>query len=598
MEQQSLFDLYTPKNTDWRPDTPPSLDGISEIFMDFETNGLDWWDEDLPIGVALQVPDGRSWYLPWGHRGGGNLDEAVMKRWFEREVRGKRINNANTRFDGHMSREWGINLEEQGNTLSDVMHWAALLDDHRREFNLNKLGMDYLGYGKKELDTSNMEQYHAGDVQEYARWDVKLVADLKQKMWPLLDEQNLQEVRALEDRCIWPVMEMEKNLCYLDLHLLQEWIHDSEQERLRCLWRIHKETGMKVNPKSGDDIEHLFYKLGLGFRDLTPTGKPSFSDSFLKSIDHPAIKLLRRAKLLSDLRSKYLVAYSKWMTPDGRLRYSLNQLRSDDGGTISGRFSSSKKNIQQVFNAKRQAKKYGDDSYTIRKLFIPGKGKWLSADAMQIEYRILAHYADSPSILEEYRKNPRVSFHNIIHEIVSEFVDIPYNNLKDLNFAKIYGAGIGKCAVMMGVPERIVDHTDPEYGKDAATFVGIYDEKFPDAKRLLRGASRVAESRGYVFTILGRRARFKGKRMLHSALNRIIQGGAGDIMKTKLCELHEARKETGFVMRSTVHDEVNGDSPDEKCTQMVEEILNRQSFDLKVPILWEVKTGKNWAEAG
>ena len=118
-------------NINWRPEAPPQLDGVDEIELDFETDGLKWWDGAKPIGVALRRPDGFRKYYPWGHLGGGNLPEETMKRWFQREVRGKRITNSGIRFDQHMALNWDVNFEDQGNILSDVQHYAALLDDHR-----------------------------------------------------------------------------------------------------------------------------------------------------------------------------------------------------------------------------------------------------------------------------------------------------------------------------------------------------------------------------------------------------------------------------------------------------------------------------------
>jgi DNA polymerase I-like protein with 3'-5' exonuclease and polymerase domains len=106
-----------------------------------------------------------------------------------------------------------------------------------------------------------------------------------------------------------------------------------------------------------------------------------------------------------------------------------------------------------------------------------------------------------------------------------------------------------------------------------------------------------AEHRGYVKTILGRRSRFPDKKRIHKALNCIVQGSStGDYMKMKLVELHRERKRTGFVMRAPVHDEVIGDVPDQESAKMVTEILDRQSLDLRVPILWETVTGSHWGE--
>ena len=80
-------------------------------------------------------------------------------------------------------------------------------------------------------------------------------------------------------------------------------------------------------------------------------------------------------------------------------------------------------------------------------------------------------------------------------------------------------------------------------------------------------------------------------------MNAIIQGTAADIMKQKLIELFKARKRLGVTLRMTVHDEVCGDCPDDDQAEVeIRELLNVQSFDFKVPILWDINTGANWAE--
>jgi DNA polymerase I-like protein with 3'-5' exonuclease and polymerase domains len=123
----------------------------------------------------------------------------------------------------------------------------------------------------------------------------------------------------------------------------------------------------------------------------------------------------------------------------------------------------------------------------------------------------------------------------------------------------------------------------------------IYNREIPEVQPLMDLASEIAGNRGHIRTLLGRRARFPEKKKIHKALNRRIQGSAADINKIKLVEIHEARKETGFLLRFTVHDEMDGDTPDRRCTIMVREILNRQSIKTPVPILWDVETGPNWA---
>ena len=166
---------------------------------------------------------------PSAHKGGGNLDEDVVKRWAERELRNKHITNANSRFDNHFIYQWGVDLEEQGCLWADVQHYAALLDEYRRDFHLDTLGKDFIGEGKygDNLDKTRMADYHAGQVANYACQDVALVAQLQDVMLPLLAEQNLEKVRQLECEVIYPVCEMERNAAYIDRGALQEAVVQS-----------------------------------------------------------------------------------------------------------------------------------------------------------------------------------------------------------------------------------------------------------------------------------------------------------------------------------------------------------------------------------
>lgn len=596
--QRSLFSFAEPTER-WVPDTPPDLTGVKDVFLDQETDGLRWWEKDRPIGIAV---NGK--YLPFRHKG-GNLDEAIVKCWAERELRDKDVYAFNAKFEAHMMYAWGIDLEAQGCRLHDVAFSAALLDDHMTRFRLEDISQDWVGQGKVQgLDVTALADYHAKDVAPYAIQDVELNRLLKEKMWPHLVNEELLEVQALEDATIFAVCEMERNAAPLDVEKLDRWVKESERELLALVLEIQQETGVKIRPERPADFAKVFHARKIPIAYYTAGGAPSFTDEILSLYSDPVVKKVQRARRLSSLRSKYLLAYQEVVQSDGRLRYQLHQLRGTHGdgsegerqaGTITGRFSSSDKNIQQVMSVDKQAERFGG-AYVIRDLFIPEPGSlFLSADAAQIEYRIFAAKANSPTLNKAYRENPRTSYHKVVWEMVKPYrEDIQYKAVKNLNFAKLYGAGVAKIAGMLGVSEE-----------EAKEFIAAYDTAFPEVRKMLRIASDLAENRGYVKTIAGRRVRFKkgckcpactyaGPRY-HKALNGAIQGSAADIMKKKLVELHAERKRTGMKMRFTVHDEVNGDVPDMAAARMVDEILNRQSFPLRVPILWETEVGNSWA---
>lgn len=615
---QLELDLIEPPSAEtvgWQPPEPPSLDGVDTVYLDVEATGLRWWDGDKLVGLAIATPDGRAWYLPDSHLGGGNLPPGVLKRWCQRELRNKRVVGLNIRFDNHTLYEFGVDLVEQGCTFGDVGHYAALLDDHRTKFSLDSIAKDYLGEGKVSgLDVGRIRIYHAGRVEKYATTDVLLPMRLDKKMQPLLDAQNLQEVRKLEDSIIPVVCEMERNGSPIDQRLLEQWCNQTEQEVIRLLSWVREQTGLNVSPSSRSDMNRLFWTLNLNVTKFTEKGEPSYDDLSLKQFPHPVIKAIRRAKKLESMRSKYFLKYREETKRSQLLRYALHQLKAEygnemggrQGGTVTGRFSSSGFgtkivpdgiNVQQVMTTERaraamgyaaDSDEHDDEVYPVRRLYVPEPGKlWLSADADQIEYRLFAHYSAAPVVLKAYADDPRANFHKIIQKMLQQIrPDIPYRRTKDINFAKIYGASLRKIALMMEMPED-----------EARDFVRAYDRLLPEVPRLIEKAMRTAETRGFVRTLLGRRMRFPQRERLHKALNGVIQGGAADWNKMKLVELFRERKRIGLKMRFTVHDEVNGDVPDVAAAKMVEEILNRQTHKLRVPITWSVGTGANWAEA-
>ena len=629
---KTLFDLIHEgedtkiSSSSWKPEAPPSLDRFSEIELDTETTGLSWFEKDRPVGIAIYYGD-KAQYIPWGHRGGGNLDEAVVKRWALTELKGKRITNLNMRFDVHMLREWGVDLEAQGNVVSDVGHYAALLDDHRKSFSLENISQDYLGIGKVAgLEGSKISEYPAGEVAAYAEQDVVLVNKLRKAMWPLLDEQELQDVRKLEDDVIYVVCEMEKNGYPIDLELLDKWIKSSQDTMNSYLMQLAKEVGFQCNPESPKDQERVFKKYGLPVL-YTAKGNPTFTDAILKNFDHPVVMLIRRAGKLASLRSKFILNTKKNVDSKGILRYALHQLRTakdehadkGEAGTVTGRFSSSEitpgfgVNIQQRSKPAKQRVSFGysendtshdDEIFLVRKLHIPASGLCLASDMDQAQYRIFASYAKNPKIIQAYKDNPKLSFHKFMHEIIRPYADLSYGQQKDTNFSVLFGAGLTKLALMLKHItleefEKIRDMKDYNSPKLLKTkhVRAIYDREVPEVKEMLEEASNLAKNRGYVKTYLGRRMRFPDGNRLHKAFNGVDQGTEADYMKTKLVELHAARKTTQFLLRVTNHDEVVGDIPDKEHAKMVDELLNKQSFPkLRVPLTWTTSIGPNWAE--
>jgi hypothetical protein len=614
-----------PSTTDdtWRPAEPPPLDGVDDITVNVETDGTDWRRGDRPVGLTVMTLEGQlKRFLPFRFAG-GNLDEAVVKRWAQRELRGKHILNANTRFDVHMLRAWGVDLEEQGCTVSDVMHYAAHVDDRRKRFALDVLVKDYLHEdGPPRVDESRMTSYHAAEVAERAEYQVEAVARLRDELWPEMDAQHLQRVRQLEDDVIYPLCEMERNGAPIDMALLEQFSRECRQASDRLLLEIVDEVGFGFTP-SPAGWKELFERLRL------PPSEEGYAEEIITAIDHPLVRKGHLAAQYASLHSKTFSAYPKQIQ-NGVLYYDINQLRGDDGGTVSGRFSIGY--IQQVpkhdghhadFGEGDVDKCHGTCPLFPRRLFIAGSGDYLDADAMQIEQRLFADLANNPRINAEYVKDPLRSFHKITWEILKQAKpDQLYSDTKNFNFAFQYGAKMVKLAVMMkfitakvGEEIRAAKRWDDPRLNRIKAIEAAYKKMIPEGNFLLDMMSHLAkpacdqyckkgdvlhqkyQHQGFVATALGRRSRFPDSYKTYIGLNRRLQGDAADIMKMKIVELHRERKQTGFTLRMTVHDSVGGDATTPETKDRVMTILNRQSVALRIPILWDVKTGKNWAQS-
>lgn len=649
MSFQNLFDLIEmpdrqSKWSEWTAEAPPSLAGLDEVVIDFETTGLKWWDGDKPCGLAYYTPDGRSGYLPWAHQGDpANLDENRIKEWWQHEVKGKRVIAAGAKTEIHAAHSWDndCDLEELGCSVTDVQHHAALLDDTRRKFSLETLCQSFLpderkvhDVGGDRIEGSRMSEYPAGMIAVRAIADARQTWKLKEVFWPQLDQQDLQRVRKLEDDCNFATCEMERNAQPIDTSLLDAWCAASKKKLDTYIWTISNDLGIKnFSPSSAKSWERLLEKTApqsLYEIERTSDGKVTTQYEVLNDIaveyQNEYLHLGCQAMKLADLRSDFLVKYRNTIGNDGLLRFALHQLRADEGGTITGRFASSAirfnkevygANIQQVPDIRKSIDKGHDPDFLIRKLFIGGEeGDFLSADAAQIEFRILVMYAKVRELIEAYAEDPDMSFHRFVYAMVLPFMpSLSYEHLKNINFMKIYGGGLAKLAVMMNhITMRQANQLKREYHPKspprnhpllarAAEVDDIYARHLPFVREVSKKMEDAAVSRGYVCDMLGRRTRDYKSRP-YKALNGVIQGGAGSVLKHKMVIAHRTRKQTGFIPRLTVHDELAGTAKFGQETKrlLLEKLNDQESYaehgfpKFVVPIRWEAKVGANWAE--
>lgn len=618
-----------------QPDAPPDLTNVSELALDTETDGKNPF-VNKPIGISLAYPTWQGLqktYLPFGHAS-GNMDPDLIRRWALSELRGKRIKFANAKFDIHILKNWGVDLEAIGVQPADVQFNAALLDDSRHvKVDLDTLGRQYVGYGKVQLNLNmdRLAEYPSWMLGPYAERDTELTYLVDQATQPLIQRDNLSHVLALENAIIYAVCEIEKNGCRLDVPKLHLWRDELRRLYQEAIMELYTMTGMMVEPDSPVSMEKLFHLLQIeppvwqqkkgrkrsiaadieehyGKQGKSPSGgKRKYTEEELLSLNHPVFNKVVYARYISSWLSKFFDKYAAGLSGD-ILRSQFHQLKTTadedehgeakGGGTVSGRFSSSGGgdkdsgydfNAQQVIRTSLQQKVF-NGRYIVRELFIPGEGsEFWSGDMSQIEYRIATHFANAKRIIEAYQKG-NADFHAITQALIQQYRPEHDDRTitKNVNFCYVFGGTEKTLAATAGIPI-----------KEGSELLGIMRKDAPEFPALLKNLSLEAEQRGYVSTLYGRRARFgTHEKRFYAALNRVVQGSAADIFKVYLHAVYTNRHTLGITaLRQVVHDEMNGDKlPGEVYTNRLREFLNDQKVQLRVPIVWDLKTGANWKE--
>jgi len=379
-------------------------------------------------------------------------------------------------------------------------------------------------------------------------------------------------------------------------HQLKKELTKKEESLLH---QVKKETGIDTQIWAARSIAQVFEKLNLPFDRTEKTSAPSFTKNFLQNHPHPLVKQIAQAREINKAHTTFIDTILKHQHK-GRIHADINQLRSDNGGTVTGRFSYSNPNLQQI---PARNKELGP---MIRSLFIPEeKHTWGCFDYSQQEPRLVVHYAALDNlygvsdVIEAY-KDGEADF----HQIVAEMADIPRSQAKTINLGLFYGMGKNKLMAELGINE--------DKAKD---LFKQYHNRVPFVKTLMDSVMRKAADNGRIRTWLGRRCRFNlwepnqygihkalphdaalaehgpgiRRAFTYKALNKLIQGSAADMTKKAMVELHKE----GITPHIQVHDEldisVNGNA------DKIKEIME-SAVDLEVPNKVDYESGPNWGQ--
>lgn len=610
--------------TEWvMPDTYPNLSDDPVVAIDLET-----WDPELKnlgagwatktghvIGIAVAV-DGAAWYFPIRHENGPNFDARRTLAWL-RDVckdEDKTFVFHNAMYDLGWLKAEGVDVKGK---IVDTMVAAPLIDENRYSYSLNNLGFDYLKERKDErmlreaatsmgLDPkSQMHMLPAHFVGRYAEQDAALTLRLWSHFKGIIEYESLTSIFDLEMRVLRVCLDMRMRGVRVDLDKADQVKKRLQSEENAILKRIKNDTGIDVSVWAAASVAKAFDALGLPYPKTEKSGAPSFTKNFLATHPHEVAKLVVRARELNKARTTFIDSITKHSVR-GRIHADIHQLRSDDGGTVTGRFSYSAPNLQQI--PSRDA----EIGPLIRGLFLPEEGqKWGSFDYSSQEPRFVVHYAmrleqpGSEDFVDAYRADPRSDF----HQLAADIVGVPRKQAKTINLGLFYGMGVNKLSEQLGL--------DVETGK---ALFREYHEKVPFVKGLSEVVSKRAGDTGRIRTILGRRCRFDKwepatfgvhKAMTHDeavaeygpttllrraftykALNRLIQGSAADQTKKAMVDLYDE----GILPMVQIHDELAVSVGSKQEAEKVIDLMEN-AVPLIIPSVVDAELGPSWGEA-
>ena len=563
------------------------------------------------VGIAVAT-DGYSGYFPFDHKGGGNLEKAKVIQWFTDvcQSNAEKIFH-NAMYDVCWIRSMGIKINGR---IFDTMIAASLVNENRFRFDLNSLGWDYVGRGKNETELraaanewgidpkSDMWMLPSMYVGSYAERDAELTLDLWKVMQKEIIDQDLESIFNLETDLFPCLVDMKFKGVRVDVesaHKLKQKL--SEQEK-QLLQEVEKETQLECQIWAARSIAKIFDKLGLEYERTLKTKAPSFTKNFLSAHSHPLVKKIAKAREINKAHTTFIDTIIRY-EHKGRIHADINQIRSDQGGTVTGRFSYSNPNLQQIPARNK------DLGPLIRSLFIPEEGcEWGCFDYSQQEPRLVVHYASLDQDTSVFGvKDAYLNSDADFHTTVSKMADIPRDQAKTINLGLFYGMGKAKLQAELGV------------SKDKAEeLFSIYHQRVPFVKTLMKSVSNRAQQRGQIRTLLGRLCRFHlwepnrfginkalpfeqavqehgqgniRRAYTYKALNKLIQGSAADMTKKSMLDLYKE----GIIAHIQIHDELDlsVESP-EQAKKVVEIMENAVKLD--VPNKVDYESGKNWGD--
>ena len=650
--------------------TPEDLDlkGIDTVAVDLETydpnlktKGLGAIRNDgFVCGVAVATKNDIA-YFPLSHSDTDLSLEKIRNIWkvlndkiFQNEKITKVFHNA--MYDVCWIR--AVTGKMIKGRIVDTMIAASVIDENRFKYSLDSLSKDYLDEGKYKYDLqqktlewsggtvkdpmTNMHKLPASIVKEYAKQDVNLTL----KLWNLFNEKidevlhikedgekkTCRKIFELETKLFLCLVEMKFKGVRIDVEKATLFGKHLKKRRDQIINAIENLKGIRVDIWAAASIKTLLEELKIKDYKVTPKSKmPQLPKDYLKTHENKYLRMIAKAREYDKAVNTFIEGLLGYVH-EGRIHADINQIRSDAGGTmggtVTGRFSMSNPNLQQIPSKGYIGKK-------MRELFLPEiDHKWASFDYSQQEPRIVVHYAIKLGLAGT--ENLKKQFDNEdadFHQIVADMANISRKQAKTINLGLFYGMGKIKLQKELGL--------DPAKAKQ---LFNEYHRTVPFVRDLSQQLIQFAKDNKLLFTLYDRfcrfnkwettnkewnpqinrfnevplyteeqaREAFKAELLekfkenkidknymdyfenyytpafTYKALNRLIQGSAADMTKKAMVDLYEK----GIIPHIQIHDELCISIKDHGPESIIETMEKTIPLEVKNKVDYE--SGPNW----
>lgn len=624
--------------------------------IDAETQPIESRPDYPPRAVGYAVRHGRTRkYLAFGHPTSNNCTRSEAVQYVKGVLREHTPVFHNADFDLEVMEKDGIKVRGE---YHDTLKQAFLNEPRSFDLGLKPQAEKFLGDEPEERDFlkqwildnipgAKKRKGSWGDyicqapgsiVSPYAIGDVDRTMNLHKYFSEEIMGAGMQEAYAREMKLIPITRKMEQGGIKVRLAKLKREVGAYRRLRSDLERSIQRRIGVKDlnigSPKQLADAliskDLLSAIVRTAPSERFPNGQVSTKRAVLEQncTDRKLVELMSLHGVLETYIGTFL---ERWIelgeANDGYIQPSFNTTRSSDEyagkgrgvGTRTGRFSSSDPNLQNIpknaddsphkstlLKLRKALAKYDVDFIGLRDYFCPDDGcVFIRRDYNQQELRILAHYDYDEELrragvfLQMYMDNPRMDAHDAVKALVfaATGMDFPRTYIKQTNFGILYGMGLLKLALRLGL-----ERNEARKLKDAVmkAIPGI-KAQMQYLKRLAKddepfstwgGRRYYCEEPAYVDTDDGGRIKMTFE---YKMLNTRIQGSAADCTKEGMINVDNNMRHGRLVLQ--VHDELVASVPKQHAKkEMIRMKEGIEDVDFRVPMLSDGEIGAvSWA---